>query len=461
MNLLSGLDSGDEPPPVPAHMRPRTATATAVPGPTIGASIAARPTHHTRNMVIALVGLGVAATVVTLAVIMKDDEVAPKAAATPTVEPLPKTNGTLKFVIDPTGATIKVDAEPPQTGSPWQIQLPAGLHQVEINHPGYKSWLTSIELSHGETQTLRVVLEKIAGGETAASTATLIVDPSIPGMEVVLDGNVLEQKTPLKMEVEPGPHVVALRQDGTEVWTEDFKAVANATHEFDPSMSDDKKRERKHRRERTAVASTTPQPERQDWVYSPAKPAPTTTPSTTTPSTAPSPSTTPKTTPSTTTAPSTSTTTTTATTTPKTNNAAATTPGTTATTATTAPKTERTTPTTTTTTTPTPAPKTTTTTPAPSTGPVTIPPNKAKRTSGSVPSLKGSSSYASEKIPANISAKVCIDTGGGVSSASVLTKLPEEAKAILTKAIKTWRYAPYKEGGTAVSACFVASFRSN
>jgi hypothetical protein len=78
-----------------------------------------------------------------------------------------------------------------------------------------------------------------------------------------------------------------------------------------------------------------------------------------------------------------------------------------------------------------------------------------------VPSLKGSSSLASEKIPANISAKVCIDTGGAVSSASVLTKLPDEAKAILVKAIRTWRYTPYKEDGAAVSACFVASFRSN
>src|SRR5262249_55598812 len=93
--------------------------------------------------------------------------------------------------------------------------------------------------------------------------------------------------------------------------------------------------------------------------------------------------------------------------------------------------------------------------------PVTIPPTKVSRTSGAVPSIKGSSSLAGEKIPANISAKVCIDTGGSVTSTKVLTKLPEEARSLLERSIKGWRYTPYKDGGSAVPACFVASFRSN
>src|SRR5204863_4104904 len=130
------------------------------PGPAIGASIAARPTHGTRNTIIALGALVVAGAGITLAVVLGggDDTSKAAASAAPTVEPVARTTGIVKFVIDPADATVKLDGSEPHVGTPWQTELPAGLHQVEIHHPGYKSWLTTVELSAAETQTLRVVL---------------------------------------------------------------------------------------------------------------------------------------------------------------------------------------------------------------------------------------------------------------------------------------------------------------
>jgi hypothetical protein len=464
MNLLGDLDSADAPPPVPAAMlRGRARSPT--PGPAIGASIAARPTTSKRTTIIALAAIVLVGAGITLAIVLTsaDDTGKAAAAGAPTVEPVAKTTGVVKFVIDPADAIVKLDGGEPHEGTPWQTELPAGLHQVEINHPGYKNWLTTVELSAAETQTLRVVLEKVTGGAEAV-TGTLIVDPSMPGLEVVLDNKLLDQKTPLKIEVPPGPHTVALRQDGAEVWNEDFVAVANATTEFDPSMSADKQSERKHRHDHGDHVATNEakRPESLPYVTRPAQPA--TTPATTTSTTiAPTPN--PAASSVTTVPPPSSGATST---TPKTTTGTTTTGGGGGTTSAVKPQT----PTTTTTTTTTTPASTTTTTPTTSTGSTTpkvvpkstevatIPPTKVKRTSGSVPSIKGSSSLAGEKIPANISAKVCIDASGGVSSAKVLTKLPDDARNLLERSIRTWRYSPYKDGGSAVPACFVASFRS-
>jgi hypothetical protein len=113
-------------------------------------------------------------------------------------------------------------------------------------------------------------------------------------------------------------------------------------------------------------------------------------------------------------------------------------------------------------TTPTPTP---TPTPAPvaapskSSGPDTIPPNKVSRVSGSVPSLK-TRDGRDAKI-GMISARVCIDTGGRVTSASVISKLSDSSmRETLEISLRSWRYTPYTKDGKAAPACFVASFRA-
>ena len=80
-------------------------------------------------------------------------------------------------------------------GPPWATNVPAGMHQIELHNPGYKSWLTSIELSANETQTLRVVLEPLGKGATPLATLKLATTP--PGLEVAIDGKQLAQRTPI------------------------------------------------------------------------------------------------------------------------------------------------------------------------------------------------------------------------------------------------------------------------
>jgi serine/threonine protein kinase len=417
----------------PSHLTWQPASALETPN--IGASIAARKLYGARNAIVALVALGAAATAVTLAVTVGDDEIERVATVTPpTGQAIDAGSGTVKFAIEPADAVIKLGDGEAHAGSPWQTRVPVGVHQVEIHRDGYKSWLTSVELSNGETQTLRVVLEPVR--DASVNTATLIVDPSIRGLEVALDGERLDRRTPVRIEIKPGPHRVVILQDGAEAWAHEFTATANATHAFDPSMSDDKQIERRRRRERATIASA-PLPVSSDAVATPTRapdPAPVTTtssgpslppalpapitltPAPTQPVTAPPPAAPAITTPAPVAVPPPA---------PPTLAPAARPP-------------------------PTPAA-------AKPSGPVVIPPSAVSRTSGSVPSL---STRGGDALPAAISAKVCIDHGGAVTSAKVLSKIADDLKRKLETAIHTWRYSPYKHSGTAVAACFVASFRS-
>jgi len=58
-----------------------------------------------------------------------------------------------------------------------------------------------------------------------------------------------------------------------------------------------------------------------------------------------------------------------------------------------------------------------------------------------------------------VSAKLCIDVDGKVTSAYAITKIEHHAAEDLADVLKTWRYAPYKLNGKSNAACFAVSFR--
>jgi serine/threonine protein kinase len=160
------------------------------------------------------------------------------AAATATTAPV-VTTGSVKLITEPADAEITIEGMPAHTGAPWTVDLPAGIHQVEIRRQGYKAWLTSLELSARETQTLRVVLEPL--GAAAAADASLAISTNPPGLEATLDGQPLVEHTPTKTTVKVGPHTIAVKQNGVEVWHQTFKAEASSDYEFNPSFTADKK----------------------------------------------------------------------------------------------------------------------------------------------------------------------------------------------------------------------------
>lgn len=399
---------------------------------TIGQALIAR--RSTNRTWIVLLGLGVAgaaATGITLVAMRGGDEdgAAARAGAASALTS-ERQVGTVKFLIDPPDAEIKlVEANLAHSGSPWATQLAPGVHQIQIQHDGYKAWLTSIELSANETQTLRVVLEPLTTDKAVVAEATLVLSSTPLGLEALVDGRLLGV-TPIKTQLPPGAHAIVLRQDGVEVWRQDLTAKASATYEFSPSMAENKRRERAQR--------AAPVAERRDEPDPPA-PAPPTEHAAaaadhpadlTTDKTVDKPADKPADPPLDKPAP------------PPIKPVAAAVVKPTPPPAPPPPAV--------------PPPKPAPVAPPRQAGPVLVPPTAVRRLAGEVPTL-GKSKRA--EVPPVVAAKVCIDTAGKVTTVDMITKLERLTSVDLSHALHGWRYAPYKQGGVAVPACFVVSFR--
>ncbi len=361
--------------------------------------------------VIALAGAGVAAIVLATNRREGPDKPAPEK---PMVQA--RATGTLKLITEPTDAEIKIEGQAPHAGSPWATELAAGTYQVEIHRTGYKAWLTSVELSAAENQTLRVVLEPLDKAE--ADSASLAISTTPAGLEVLIDGKPQASKTPLKATIKAGSHVIVVRQNGVEVWRQSLKAEANSDYEFNPSFTADKQRERAARGTSPTVGAPKPpaanKPKAEATETSP-EPAP----ELPMPAKIESPPDKPPTTP-----------------------AVLVTPP--------APAPA-----------PAPPPPAHVAQPAPPahaapTAPINVAPGAVKRLSGETPDIQ-KSKYT--ELPSVIAVKVCIDTAGYVTSVSMLTKVDHRTEASLEGTLKSWKYAPYKKDNLAVPACFSVPFR--
>jgi len=323
------------------------------------------------------------------------------AAPPSTAEPV-ITTGTVKLITEPTDAVISIEGMAPHAGAPWQIDLPAGIHQIEIHRQGYKAWLTSLELSARETQTLRVVLEPLSPA-APTTEASLTISTTPAGLEALLDGEPFAGKTPVKATVRVGPHTISVKQNGVEVWHQQFTAEASSDYEFSPSFTADKQRERAERAAAPRnVEPAAPKPEAVEPAGSAeaphdeaapkaaATPAPVTAPMRAIDKPAPVP----------------------------------------------AP--------------PAPPP------PPAMTAPIVVPAQQVQKLTGTTPNIEA---FKNSDVPEMISAKLCIDPAGKVIDVSVLTKLDRQASGELAGALKTWSYAPYKRDGAAVNACFVVTLR--
>ena len=377
-----------------------------------------------------------------------------KSSQTPVAAPAidPNQPATLKFIVEPNDAIIKIAGMEPHKGdgTPWVVPLDPGVVQIKVSREGSQSWETSVELSAGETKTIRVSLGA-AEGDANLATLSLASEPA--GLTVILDGQELAQKTPIKMQVPPGPHTVAVRQSGEVMWRHSFQAEAGTLHEFKPSLAEIRaKQERdrvaqaaQHERTSSSVrAPVTREPStRTITPPGPGSSAITTPPvgaSATTMTTPPPPGAGSAPTPSGAGSASASA----VTPPPGAGSAKVTTPpagsgSASATAAITRPSVTK-------------PPATTATT-----GPVVVPPNAVRRTYGEVPKLSTIVRRGQEMPRGSVSAKICIDTSGAVTSVQVY-KLTGDVAASLAAAIKDWRYTTHKVDGKPVPACFVNSF---
>lgn len=341
---------------------------------------------------------------------------------------------TLRFAVEPAAAAIEVQGYGRHEGSPLVLDVEApGVYEVKIHHEGYKSYVSTLEVTPNGTYVVQTALRP--GGSDKASLA---VRSSPPGQRVVIDDVATGAHTPSDHEIGPGAHVITIiDEEGNELWRHAFEAAANTHYEFHPALKqadehrssrDERRAERRRRRaagegdpaaaatagEAVAQALAEPEPEpAKEPAKEPADPEPAD------PEPAPEPAK-PAAAQASLEVPAPST--------PSEMKALE---------ATELPKVQ---------------------TPARSrrsAAPVTIPPTRVRKVSGDLPIV----SARKGTVPAQSSAKLCIDARGSVTSVEMLTKMPRRAERELQRAFRGWHYTPYVEGGRAAPACFAITFR--
>ena len=109
---------------------------------------------------------------------------------------------------DPAGAELRIGGEA-RGPTPVQVELMAGSHRVEITHPGYKPWVSDVQVQANTPLELGPVRLGLPDGRLAVT--------STPSGAAVSVGGAYRGRTPLELEVRPDlSQVVTVLRDGYE-----------------------------------------------------------------------------------------------------------------------------------------------------------------------------------------------------------------------------------------------------
>jgi len=376
-----------------------------------GASIGARPRGSRAYLV--LIGL----LVIAAGLAVYQFVLRPKPPAPAPAPPL----ASLKFIVQPSDAIVEIGGKEAGHDSPFEIQLEPGIYTVAVQRRGYKRWTTEITLRDAEKQTVRVALE--------VGMAHLSVTSQPPGLVAQLDGQQLDQVTPLELQTTTGLHQIVVTNAAGVTWTQDFTADVDGKYSFFAPLATTKHAppspgaatsthtpgvpagpEHEHDRKRSGATSPSRLTAAKDSVAEPETRAPEPEPE---PEPRPEPKVVPPPAP------------------PKAVDAGA-------------PPTV----------TPEPPKAAAPPAPAPNKPPALVPATSVTKLSGDLPALKVNGSLGDS---VDVIGKLCIDDHGHVTSAKLKTS--PEITDELQRALMTWRYKPYvNNAGQPAPACFAISF---
>ena len=121
---------------------------------------------------------------------------------------------------EPAGAELRIDGEP-QGRTPARLELMAGSHRVEITHPGYKPWVSDLQVQANTPLELGPVRLGLPDGRLAVSS-------SPPGAAVSV-GGAYRGRTPLEIDVRPDmAQAVTVLRDGYEPASREVKVAPGA-----------------------------------------------------------------------------------------------------------------------------------------------------------------------------------------------------------------------------------------
>lgn len=121
---------------------------------------------------------------------------------------------------EPAGAELRIGGEP-QGRTPARVELMAGSHRVEIMHPGYKPWVSDVQVQADTPFELGPVRLGLPDGRLAVSSS--------PQGAAVSVGGAYRGRTPLEIDVRPGiAQAVTVLRDGYEPASREVKVAPGA-----------------------------------------------------------------------------------------------------------------------------------------------------------------------------------------------------------------------------------------
>jgi hypothetical protein len=128
--------------------------------------------------------------------------------------------GTLTVTSNPSGATVLIDGYN-QEITPWiYTNLATGYHTVEVDYPGYESYVTNVYIDNGNSMEVDAQLTPLL------TYGSLFVQTTPEGADVFVDGN-YEGTSPVTVSaLSDGPHQLELHLAGYAVITQTESVVA-------------------------------------------------------------------------------------------------------------------------------------------------------------------------------------------------------------------------------------------
>ncbi|MGI9245897.1 MAG: PEGA domain-containing protein, partial [Steroidobacteraceae bacterium] len=130
---------------------------------------------------------------------------------------------------EPAGAAVLVDGRPAGT-TPAKLELDAGTHRLELRHPGFKPWVTDLQVVANEAQSLGPVRLGLPDG-------TLVVRTEPAGASVSV-GGAFRGRSPLTLEVRPDvPLAIVATREGYEPATNSAMVGAGERREISLALA--------------------------------------------------------------------------------------------------------------------------------------------------------------------------------------------------------------------------------
>jgi serine/threonine protein kinase len=129
--------------------------------------------------------------------------------AQPKNDAAPGVRGTVNVISDPPDANIALDGEQQIAKTPASLSLAPGTYRITVTKPGYEPYRQELEVTAGQPVHINTTLQPLPTGDG------WVWARSVPkGAEISVDGNPTGQRTPARLDLPAGLHVISFALAG-------------------------------------------------------------------------------------------------------------------------------------------------------------------------------------------------------------------------------------------------------